>query len=73
MTNDDIFDSDVSSLRERLAQLHDEHRDLDRAITRLIDSPEGDELLVRRMKKRKLALKDRIVAFERLLGPNDLA
>ncbi|MDR1661013.1 MAG: DUF465 domain-containing protein, partial [Azoarcus sp.] len=43
------------------------------AIVRLIESPSGDELLVRRMKKRKLALKDRITTLERLLEPDDLA
>jgi hypothetical protein len=70
--NDDIFDT-ATPLSERLIQLQDEHRDLDEAIARLTESPTGDELLVRRMKKRKLALKDRIATLERLLGPNDLA
>lgn len=70
--NDDIFDT-AATLRERLARLHDEHRDLDDAIARLVESPTGDELLVRRMKKRKLALKDRISALERLVEPDDLA
>jgi hypothetical protein len=70
--NDDIFDM-ATPLCERLVQLQDEHRDLDEAIARLTESPTGDELLVRRMKKRKLALKDRIATLERLLGPNDLA
>jgi hypothetical protein len=70
--NDDIFDTAIP-LRERLVHLQDEHHDLDEAIARLTESPTGDELLVRRMKKRKLALKDRITTLERLLGPNDLA
>ncbi|MDR1855244.1 MAG: YdcH family protein [Azoarcus sp.] len=71
-TNDDIFDTGAN-LRERLAQLHVEHHDLDGAIARLEESPVGDELLVRRMKKRKLAIKDRIAALERMLDPGDLA
>jgi hypothetical protein len=70
--NDDIFDT-AATLRERLVRLHDEHHDLDEAIGRLDDTPNSDELLVRRMKKRKLALKDRIAALERLLEPDDLA
>ncbi|MDR3213338.1 MAG: YdcH family protein [Azoarcus sp.] len=70
--NDDIFDT-TGTLHERLARLHDEHRDLDDAIARLAESQTGDELLVRRMKKRKLALKDRISALERLIEPDDLA
>jgi len=71
-TNDDIFDTGAN-LRERLVQLNTEHDDLDNAITRLQDSPISDELVIRRMKKRKLALKDRIAALERILDPGDFA
>ena len=71
-TNDDIFDTGAN-LRERLVQLNMEHDDLDNAITRLQDSPISDELVIRRMKKRKLALKDRLAALERILDPGDLA
>ncbi|MDR1423932.1 MAG: YdcH family protein [Azoarcus sp.] len=71
-TNDDIFDTGAN-LRERLVQLNIEHDDLDNAITRLQDSSVSDELVIRRMKKRKLALKDRIAALERILDPGDLA
>lgn len=59
-----------------IAQLHDlrlEHSDLDKAIDRLEAEPTLDELLLRRMKKRKLHLKDRITAVERLLEPDELA
>ena len=70
--NDDIFDT-AATLRERLVRLHDEHHDLDEAIVRLDGTSNRDELLVRRMKKRKLALKDRIAALERMLEPDDLA
>jgi hypothetical protein len=74
MINDDIFDPNADArLRELLAQLSDEHRDIDEAISRLLASATGDELLVRRMKKHKLALKDRIVALKRQLEPDDLA
>ncbi|MFN4064949.1 hypothetical protein SDC9_210484 [bioreactor metagenome] len=70
--NDDAFD-DVTSLQLRLAELRDEHRDLDDAIARLIDTPTEDQLLIRRLKKRKLALKDRIAVIERLIEPDELA
>ena len=70
--NDDIFDT-AATMRERLARLHEEHHDLDDAISRLDESPASDELLVQRMKKRKLALKDRITILERMLEPDDLA
>jgi hypothetical protein len=59
-----------------IAQLHElrvEHRDLDEAINRLEAEPTLDELLLRRMKKRKLHLKDRIAVVERLLEPDELA
>ena len=67
------FFEDVTSLRARLTALQAEHRDLDMAITQLDASPADDELLVRRLKKRKLALKDRITLIERMLEPDDRA
>lgn len=67
------FFEDVTSLRFRLAALQAEHRDLDMAITQLDASPTDDELLVRRLKKRKLALKDRIAAIEDKLLPDIIA
>lgn len=70
--SEEAFD-DVTSLQIRLTELRTEHRDLDDAISRLQGSPQEDELLLRRLKKRKLALKDRIAVVERLLEPNDLA
>ncbi|MCX9156119.1 YdcH family protein [Niveibacterium sp. 24ML] len=68
----DTFES-VTSLRARLDVLLSEHRDLDDAITRLHERPPTDELLVRRLKKRKLFIKDRILLIERLLDPDELA
>jgi hypothetical protein len=61
------------TLRVQLQELRIEHRDLDEAIERLEAAPPHDELLLRRMKKRKLQLKDRITAIEHLLEPNELA
>jgi len=56
-----------------LTELKLEHHDLDASIARLEATPSLDELLLRRMKKRKLLLKDRIAAIERTLGPDLLA
>jgi len=70
--NDDPFD-EVTSLRIRLQELRTEHQDLDEAISRLSAIPAEDELMLRRLKKRKLALKDRIAAIERLLEPDERA
>jgi hypothetical protein len=64
---------DVTSLQARLEELKCEHRDLDDAIARLAAFPQDDQLLLRRMKKRKLALKDRISVIERLIEPDELA
>lgn len=61
---------DPQALQALLADLKIEHHDLDESIAKLEDSPPHDELLMRRMKKRKLQLKDRISAVERLLGPD---
>jgi hypothetical protein len=61
------------NLIPQLHELRVEHRDLDEAINRLEAEPTLDELLLRRMKKRKLHLKDRISVIERLLEPDELA
>jgi hypothetical protein len=45
---------------ERLRQLRIEHRDLDQVISRLTMDIHTDELQMRRLKKRKLMLKDQI-------------
>jgi len=60
-------------LRARLQELAVEHRDLDDAIAQLLATPPKDDLLLRRLKKRKLHLKDRITLIERMLDPADLA
>ncbi|HNH36613.1 MAG TPA: YdcH family protein [Rhodocyclaceae bacterium] len=62
------------TLRVQLQELKVEHRDLDEAIARLDEAPPPiDELMLRRLKKRKLHLKDRIALIERLLEPDELA
>jgi hypothetical protein len=66
-------DSELDVLRLQLEQLREEHRDLDAAIQRLAGSPVDDVLLIRRLKKRKLALKDRMTALERIVEPGDSA
>jgi len=60
-------------LQARLVELRIEHRDLDEAIGRLTLAPSEDELMLRRLKKRKLLIKDRISALERLLDPDEYA
>lgn len=66
-------DPETAALREQLEELRVEHRDLDAAIERLTLTPVDDVLLIRRLKKRKLVLKDRITAIERVVEPGDFA
>jgi hypothetical protein len=49
---------------ERLKQLRVEHRDLDQVIARLVHDPNVDQLMLKRLKKRKLVLKDMIAQLE---------
>ncbi len=65
-----LNEAEISEIRAQLHELQVEHRDLDLVITHLIESPPPDELLVRRLKKRKLLLKDRIIHLEQMLIPD---
>ena len=49
---------------ERLKQLRVEHQDLDQVISRLVNDPQVDQIMLRRLKKRKLMLKDMITQLE---------
>jgi len=60
-------------LREQLVRLQQEHRDLDAAISALMNSPGSDVIQVQRLKKRKLVLRDRIRAIEDQLTPDIIA
>lgn len=57
-------------LRETLATLREEHRDLDMAIYALEATPRPDHLQIKRLKKRKLHLRDRIQEIEDILLPD---
>lgn len=59
--------------RVRLAQLRQEHRDLDAAIDALLASGNPDQLQLTRMKKRKLSLRDLITKIEDELLPDIIA
>jgi hypothetical protein len=56
-----------------LATKRQEHADLDAAIQTLLQSHYADQMLIQRLKKRKLALKDRIVQLENILLPDIIA
>lgn len=60
-------------LRVKLEVLRREHRDLDEAIVALQERATADQLTVKRLKKQKLGLKDRISAIEDQLTPDIIA
>lgn len=64
---------DEEELREKLAELRVEHRDLDVIIEQLQGSQPVDFLRLQRLKKRKLAVKDMIAKIESLLVPDIIA
>jgi hypothetical protein len=64
---------DERELREELARLRAEHRELDVQIVAEAASAFCDQLLIKRLKKRKLAIKDRIAAIEDQLLPDIIA
>lgn len=64
---------DTAALRAELAQLRQEHRDLDAAVQALASTPNHDVLQLQRLKKKKLMIKDRITALEDQLHPDIIA
>jgi hypothetical protein len=66
----DNVDRELFRNVERLRQLRIEHRDLDEIIERLSLDMHIDELQLKRLKKRKLALKDQILKVESELIPD---
>jgi hypothetical protein len=66
----DNVDRELFRNIEKLRQLRIEHRDLDEVITRLSLDLNVDELQLKRLKKRKLVLKDQIDRLESELIPD---
>jgi hypothetical protein len=62
--------SDFVNIQHRIIELEIEHRELDAAILALMAQHEHDELQVKRMKKRKLLLKDQIALLTLQLDPD---
>ena len=70
VTNVSNFSKDPGEIASLISELREEHRDLDEAIARLVEDPSVDQLRIRRMKKRKLKLKDWIAHLESQLIPD---
>jgi hypothetical protein len=60
----------TETLRARLETLRTEHQQLDAALCQIATHPSEDELMIRRIKKRKLLVKDGIRALEQMLDPD---
>ena len=61
---------DPARITAQLIELRQEHRDLDAAIARLTTDMAADELAVKRLKKRKLRIKDMVAYLENQLIPD---
>ncbi len=71
--NDTHRMQDVEVLRVKLEVLKQEHRDLDEAVRALQEGGRADMLTLQRLKRKKLALKDRIADIEDRLLPDIIA
>jgi hypothetical protein len=67
------LDSNLHSPQRRLIELRIEHADLDALIDRLGHEVVIDELMMRRLKKRRLVLRDEIARLEHELTPDEPA
>jgi len=70
LTSQSLTDEERLQIGARIAALEIEHQDLDDVIARLAEHPSQDQLQLRRLKKRKLVLKDTISRLKILLVPD---
>lgn len=73
MTDAPLTEEEKAQIRSRLHDLEVEHQDLDDIINRLSADPAQDQLQLRRLKKRKLVLKDQILRLRARLIPDIIA
>lgn len=74
MNDDDPFLSEEEkALHARLRELRLEHSDLDASIEALLRLPQPDQLMVARLKRKKLTLRDEIVKIEAIVLPDIIA
>lgn len=71
--NDDEADIDETSARVKLGQLVQDHADLDAAVQALALVPMPDMMVIARLKRKKLALKDEIQRLKNELLPDIIA
>jgi hypothetical protein len=68
-----LSENDRALLLAEFERVSQEHRDLDAAIEALLHLGAGDRLQIQRLKKRKLALRDRLAFLEDQLTPDIIA
>jgi hypothetical protein len=73
VTDAPLTEDEKAQIRARLHDLEVEHQDLDDIINRLSADPAQDQLQLRRLKKRKLVLKDQILRLRARLIPDIIA
>jgi hypothetical protein len=66
-------DDEFERLKRQLAELKSEHRDLDDVIAQISETVPFDQIQIKRLKKRKLMLKDQIARLESRLLPDIIA
>ncbi|MFT4089515.1 MAG: DUF465 domain-containing protein [Asticcacaulis sp.] len=67
------INAETVALRTQLALLRQEHKDLDDSISALEVMPQPDQILIARLKRKKLALRDQIVTLEDRIRPDIIA
>jgi len=71
--SENLTEEELLDIRQRVMDLKLEHSGLDQAIEQLISTGTFEELKIKRLKKRKLHLKDEIERLENVLIPDILA
>jgi hypothetical protein len=73
MAQQELSENERAEIRRQIERLREEHRDLDMAIEALNNVGAADRLQMQRIKKRKLALRDRLAQLEDLSTPDIIA
>ena len=68
-----LSEEEINQIKTSIVELKLEHRDLDQLIEQLVRDPRFEELHIKRLKKRKLQLKDLLARLEDKLIPDILA
>lgn len=73
MNDESFLSEEEQALHARLAELRQEHADLDASIDALLHLPVPDQLMVARLKRKKLTLRDEMVKIEGRILPDIIA